>query len=599
MDTDNKLILYNKIKIENKNLIFIILSLYIELYILRVFSGTFKLLDTKYFIVNILILYSIFMILFFVFKKVKFTLILLNIFTLLFGIFNYVLIDITGSPFSFFNLYLWRSALNSIEKFSVYFSSYFYFSILIFFINIIFIVFFIKEDRWLGKIDKTIFLISGLLIISIIWFFATPKLYYITNKSDNKYGTLYRFLKTTKNVSLEKPEGYSIEKVQDILKKYDINDNELNNNIDNEKEQTNITEESDKPNIIVIMNESLSDINSVYKMGYDKNLEFINSLSNGTKLYSSVFGNRTANSEFEFLTGFSTVFYSEDVLPYQKYIKSNKYSFVQLMKDNGYKTIVYHPYLSSSYNRKYVYNYFGFDNIELNNELNSITLAKICNSDMNIYNDIINKFENKSKNEKIFDFTITLQNHTPFTENFEKLKNDYPEYINKIQEFEDLYEDKYNIEDNAKLATYLNYQNMSDNAFKKLTEYFKNYDEKVIILLFGDHQPKIKTLYNNEIKNYLVSYSLWTNYDVEKEEIEKTSINYLSTVLTKMIGLENSKQFKFIYELRKKIPVITRTKYLGDDGKWYKISNKKSPYYELILEYKYLQYYYMTSDSGM
>lgn len=599
MDTDNKLILYNKIKIENKNLIFIILSLYIELYILRVFSGTFKLLDTKYFIVNILILYSIFMILFFVFKKVKFTLILLNIFTLLFGIFNYVLIDITGSPFSFFNLYLWRSALNSIEKFSVYFSSYFYFSILIFFINIIFIVFFIKEDRWLGKIDKTIFLISGLLIISIIWVFATPKLYYITNKSDNKYGTLYRFLKTTKNVSLEKPEGYSIEKVQDILKKYDINDNELNNNIDNEKEQTNITEESDKPNIIVIMNESLSDINSVYKMGYDKNLEFINSLSNGTKLYSSVFGNRTANSEFEFLTGFSTVFYSEDVLPYQKYIKSNKYSFVQLMKDNGYKTIVYHPYLSSSYNRKYVYNYFGFDNIELNNELNSITLAKICNSDMNIYNDIINKFENKSKNEKIFDFTITLQNHTPFTENFEKLKNDYPEYINKIQEFEDLYEDKYNIEDNAKLATYLNYQNMSDNAFKKLTEYFKNYDEKVIILLFGDHQPKIKTLYNNEIKNYLVSYSLWTNYDVEKEEIEKTSINYLSTVLTKMIGLENSKQFKFIYELRKKIPVITRTKYLGDDGKWYKISNKKSPYYELILEYKYLQYYYMTSDSGM
>ena len=599
MDTDNKLILYNKIKIENKNLIFIILSLYIELYILRVFSGTFKLLDTKYFILNILILYSIFMILFFVFKKVKFTLILLNIFTLLFGIFNYVLIDITGSPFSFFNLYLWRSALNSIEKFSVYFSSYFYFSILIFFINIIFIVFFIKEDRWLGKIDKTIFLISGLLIISIIWVFATPKLYYITNKSDNKYGTLYRFLKTTKNVSLEKPEGYSIEKVQDILKKYDINDNELNNNIDNEKEQTNITEESDKPNIIVIMNESLSDINSVYKMGYDKNLEFINSLSNGTKLYSSVFGNRTANSEFEFLTGFSTVFYSEDVLPYQKYIKSNKYSFVQLMKDNGYKTIVYHPYLSSSYNRKYVYNYFGFDNIELNNELNSITLAKICNSDMNIYNDIINKFENKSKNEKIFDFTITLQNHTPFTENFEKLKNDYPEYINKIQEFEDLYEDKYNIEDNAKLATYLNYQNMSDNAFKKLTEYFKNYDEKVIILLFGDHQPKIKTLYNNEIKNYLVSYSLWTNYDVEKEEIEKTSINYLSTVLTKMIGLENSKQFKFIYELRKKIPVITRTKYLGDDGKWYKISNKKSPYYELILEYKYLQYYYMTSDSGM
>ena len=62
-----------------------------------------------------------------------------------------------------------------------------------------------------------------------------------------------------------------------------------------------------------------------------------------------------------------------------------------------------------------------------------------------------------------------------------------------------------------------------------------------------------------------------------------------------MVGIENSKQFKFLYELRKKIPVITRIKYLGDNGKWYKINDKKSPYYELMQEYKYLQYYYMTN----
>ena len=219
-------------------------------------------------------------------------------------------------------------------------------------------------------------------------------------------------------------------------------------------------------------------------------------------------------------------------------------------KNNGYKTIVYHPYLSTSYNRKDVYKYFGFDSVLFNNELDNIGLAKICNSDISVYKEIIELFSKKDKNEKIFDFIITLQNHTPFSVDFEKLKNKYPEKIDKIQEFENIYEDKYNLEDD-KVSTYLNLQNASDKAFEYLINYFKNYDEKVIILLFGDHQPKIKKLYNNELKNYNVSYAIWTNFDTEKEKIDNTSINYLSTVLTKMVGIENSKQFKFLYELRK------------------------------------------------
>ena len=601
-------------KIENKNLLFIIICLYMDLYILRLFSGTYKLMKIKYFLLNILLIYSLFMIGYFVLRKIKFTLLSLDIFIFLFGTFNYIIIDITGSPFSFFNLFLWKSALNSIENFSINYSIYFYIAVIAFIFNTIFIIFFIKEDKWLEKVNKNLLLVCGLLIILITWIFATPKLYYITNKSDIKYGTLYRFLKTTKNVYLEKPDGYSIEKVQEILKKYDIyddivnidsdkgksintedsNNTEKSSNKENDSQHIEKNNENDKPNIITIMNESLSDINLVYDMGYEKNLTFINSFSNGTKLYSSVFGNRTANSEFEFLTGFSTVFYSEDILPYQKYVKTDKYSLVQLMKNNGYKTIVYHPYLSTSYNRKDVYKYFGFDSVLFNNELDNIGLAKICNSDISVYKEIIELFSKKDKNEKIFDFIITLQNHTPFSVDFEKLKNKYPEKIDKIQEFENIYEDKYNLEDD-KVSTYLNLQNASDKAFEYLINYFKNYDEKVIILLFGDHQPKIKKLYNNELKNYNVSYAIWTNFDTEKEKIDNTSINYLSTVLTKMVGIENSKQFKFLYELRKKIPVITRIKYLGDNGKWYKINDKKSPYYELMQEYKYLQYYYMTN----
>ena len=116
----------------------------------------------------------------------------------------------------------------------------------------------------------------------------------------------------------------------------------------------------------------------------------------------------------------------------------------------------------------------------------------------------------------------------------------------------------------------------------------------MIILLFGDHQPKISTLYNNEKKNYIVSYALWNNFGASQDEIDKISINYLSTILTEMSGIDNTNQFSYINELRKKIPVISRTKYLGDNKKWYKINDKKSPYYDQIKEYEYIQYYYMT-----
>ena len=175
-----------------------------------------------------------------------------------------------------------------------------------------------------------------------------------------------------------------------------------------------------------------------------------------------------------------------------------------------------------------------------------------CNSDMNVYNEIIKLFENKEK-EKIFSFNVTLQNHTPYSINFEKMKTSYPEYEEKISEFENNYDYKY-ILDDSELSTYLNYTNVSNKAFEYLIEFFKNYDEKVIILLFGDHQPKISNVYNNEKKNYIVSYALWNNYGASQEEIDKISINYLSTVLTKMSDIENTKQFSFISELRKKIP---------------------------------------------
>lgn len=78
----------------------------------------------------------------------------------------------------------------------------------------------------------------------------------------------------------------------------------------------------------------------------------------------SVFGGTTANSEYEFLTSDAVGLYS-NAIPYSKYFHSrDSYSgSVFILKEQGYETTAFHPYLSSGWNRPQVYHVMGFDYI--------------------------------------------------------------------------------------------------------------------------------------------------------------------------------------------------------------------------------------------
>ncbi|PWJ48366.1 hypothetical protein SAMN05216529_11237 [Faecalicatena contorta] len=73
------------------------------------------------------------------------------------------------------------------------------------------------------------------------------------------------------------------------------------------------------------MNESFSDLSAVGDFETDaKYLEYFDSLQENVICgYTSVpvFGGLTANTEFEFLTGFSNVFLAGGIMPYQNYVK--------------------------------------------------------------------------------------------------------------------------------------------------------------------------------------------------------------------------------------------------------------------------------------
>ena len=69
-----------------------------------------------------------------------------------------------------------------------------------------------------------------------------------------------------------------------------------------------------------------------------------------------------------------------------------------------------------------------------------------------------------------------MQNHNPYDDTSYKFKK-------KVEVT--------NFETSPQVSQYLSLIKMSDDAFKKLVNYFKKVKEPTIILLFGDHQPHL------------------------------------------------------------------------------------------------------------
>lgn len=127
-------------------------------------------------------------------------------------------------------------------------------------------------------------------------------------------------------------------------------------------EEDDTQKEEDLPNIIVMMNESFSDLSVLGDFETNEDyMPFIHSLEQGEKntvtgmLNVSVCGGNTANTEFEFLTGNTMAFLPQGSIPYQQYINGDLKALPDYLKTLGYQTIATHPYNAGGWERDTVY----------------------------------------------------------------------------------------------------------------------------------------------------------------------------------------------------------------------------------------------------
>ncbi|MCI6857782.1 MAG: LTA synthase family protein [Eubacterium sp.] len=399
------------------------------------------------------------------------------------------------------------------------------------------------------------------------------------------YGTLLTTMRTFGYLHVTEPEGYSREVVEKIAKTYQY------------KAGSSDTRAEKKPNIVIVMNESFADLKAVGNLDVSEDyMPYFHQLKKNTikgYTYASVFGGNTANSEFECLTGNTLAFLPDNSVPYQLFLREKTAGLTDTLKKQGYGScLALHPFYETGYSRYKVYPLMGFDRFYTSDDFPLfVDTVNYHITDSENYKKLIRLYENRQdKNKPFYLFNVTMQNHGSYDGSTAQTGN------------------QVRLEGNLKgygtAEEYLNMIKMSDRALKELIRYFKKVKDPTVILFFGDHQPDLEesfydSLLGTDVKDlegeeleklYKVPFCIWANYDIEEKYVEKTSNNYLSVLLADVAGIQKTGYQNFLSSLREKIPCINAIGYWGEDGKFYKTDDKKSPYYPLIHQYDLLEY---------
>lgn len=407
-----------------------------------------------------------------------------------------------------------------------------------------------------------------------------------------KDGTVVAFCMQLQYLFVEKPEGYSKERAEEILQ-----EGLSQPYSDIESFQTAL-EAKNTPNIIVIMNEAFSDLNILGEFSSSEDyIPFVRSLLEGAEntqsgyLGVSVLGGNTANTEFEFLTGGTMAFLPQGSIPYQQYINGEMPSLASYLKELGYSTIALHPYGATGWHRHQVYPWLGFDSFLSLEDFTSPKQIRKYVSDESDYEKIIQLFEEKEAGKPLFLFNVTMQNHSSYTDAYTDFTPDV----------------KVEGSDSFALSQYLSLLKVSDREIEKLIGYFQEQSERTLIVFFGDHQPTdsvVRDIWRLNDKSdqalsrkeqclrYQVPFFIWANYDIEEIIGMNTSPNYLGSLTLKAAGLPLSPLHEFLDGLRQDYPVLSSIEVQDARGTSYEIKEKE----EELLKYAIVQYYLLMEE---
>lgn len=494
----------------------------------------------------------------FIFKKVRRALNISNLITAVLSIANFYVYKFHGVPFNIDLLKNVGTALNVLSSYTFDITLPVVCAVIAAVVQFILVKIFLDDI----KCERKVSAISAAVLVIFMVFSYNIKTPLIDRSavgwswtgSINRLGYVPCLVQSTNmyfNI-VQQPKGYDEETVKENIKNIEVNG-----------------DNTATPDIILILNETLYDLNKITDTGVES-FEYINSLENAVRGYAvcPAVGGGTNKSEYELLTS-NTLGIAPNVTPFNTFNLDNINSITRHLKDMGYTTFAAHPSSPSNYNREKSYPKLCFDNVYFDKEFSNFEYyanRSFYPTDESVYKNMIRWYEEMDSAPR-FAYMLTIQNHGDYqfntpNQSLVKINRDYGENTEKVAEF-------------------MSCMKLSDMAFKMLVDYYSNVDRDVIICMVGDHAPSFavevadKTSDEEQMDILLrsVPYIIWSN-NIDLTEFKQNSNTIgMVNLVPKMLnaaGVKMSPFYSYMENLNENVPILTSFgKYVTANGDIY------------------------------
>ena len=505
-----------------------------------------------------------------VFKRRLFVFTIVSLFWLVIGIVNGVILTQRMTPFTVKDLSILDDGITIVSN---YMST---FQIVMAAIGVavaigLLVLLFIKGPKKKERVKWKRNLIGVLLVLAVT--FGATSIMIKTGKIETffgnlayayrDYGVVYCFTNTWLNTGISKPDNYSQDRMLDIFSDEELGD-------DNAMLLTQKDEDEEHPNIIFLQLESFIDPSNITSIETSKEAcpnfrNLVNNYPSG-QLTVPACGAGTANVEFEVMTGISAKFFGPGEYPYKSVLKEKTMETLGYdLKSLGYSTHAIHNHRAVFYNRNTVFANMGLDTFTSIEYMSDVEKTPKNWAKDNILTESMLDALNSTESRDII-YTISVQGHGKYPSE-QVIQN--PEITVTSAPSEEL---------KWKFEYYVNQVHEMDNFIGQLTEALSNYDEPVVLVMYGDHIPAIDMTEDDLASRnlYGTEYVIWSNFGLDGDDEDMYSYQ-LAAHVTEMLDIQVGTVFTYQQNHKNSETYLEDLKAIGYDilyGKYYLYGGK-------------------------
>lgn len=374
-----------------------------------------------------------------------------------------------------------------------------------------------------------------LILVGVLAFAGTTKLALDKRLLSNYFGNIayayqdygypYCLAVTLFDTGINEPNGYSEELMDEI--------------VESEGKIKKTKEKNLDVNILFLQLETFIDPTKINFLKFSEDpipnfRKLMDEYSSGYYKVPAV-GAGTANTEFESITGMSLRYFGAGEYPYKSILKEETCeSAAYVLKNLGYGTHAIHNNEANFYGRRSVFSRLGFDTFTSEEYMPDIsdTTPMGWVKDHILTDEIFKAMESTEGPDYVY--TISVQGH-----------GDYPTEpvlsnpTIKVTGAE-------NQERNYAWEYYVNQLYEMDQFIKELTDRLEEFDERVVLVMYGDHLPTMDLKVEDMKNRYLfqTKYVMWSNFKMKEKDKNLAAYQMVAEVFNRL-GIHEGTVFNY------------------------------------------------------